>query len=91
MAADGIQVWNPAFDVTPGSLIHGIITEFGVAYKTSPEAGKEASHDLQSFLKSHTSAVKLATNTFTPLGDSDVLKSYVQTKVEVSVDRDHHA
>lgn len=25
-----LQVWNPAFDVTPSSLIQGIITEQGV-------------------------------------------------------------
>ncbi|XP_071795837.1 methylthioribose-1-phosphate isomerase-like [Asterias amurensis] len=31
IAADGIGVWNPAFDVTPAELITGgIITEFGV-------------------------------------------------------------
>ena len=35
IAADGIGVWNPSFDVTPGSLIHGIITEKGVVQKTS--------------------------------------------------------
>ena len=33
IAADGIQVWNPAFDVTPADLIDGIITEVGVAEK----------------------------------------------------------
>ncbi|KAL2833661.1 hypothetical protein BJY01DRAFT_90495 [Aspergillus pseudoustus] len=31
IAADGINVWNPAFDVTPAELIDGIITEKGVA------------------------------------------------------------
>ncbi|XP_011303133.1 methylthioribose-1-phosphate isomerase [Fopius arisanus] len=30
IAAVGIQCWNPAFDVTPASLITGIITEVGV-------------------------------------------------------------
>nr|XP_003700639.1 PREDICTED: methylthioribose-1-phosphate isomerase isoform X1 [Megachile rotundata] len=30
VAAPGIQCWNPAFDVTPASLIRGIITEVGV-------------------------------------------------------------
>lgn len=30
IAAPGIQCWNPAFDVTPASLITGIITEKGV-------------------------------------------------------------
>ncbi|KAB8336760.1 hypothetical protein FH972_021069 [Carpinus fangiana] len=33
IAADGIGVWNPAFDVTPAELIDGIITEVGVAEK----------------------------------------------------------
>ena len=27
---DGVDVWNPAFDVTPAELIAGIITERGV-------------------------------------------------------------
>ncbi|XP_055377721.1 methylthioribose-1-phosphate isomerase isoform X2 [Condylostylus longicornis] len=30
IAAPGIKCWNPAFDVTPASLIKGIITEHGV-------------------------------------------------------------
>lgn len=30
VAAPGISVWNPAFDVTPASLIKGIVTERGV-------------------------------------------------------------
>ena len=33
IAAQGISVWNPAFDVTPSMLIDGIITEVGVAEK----------------------------------------------------------
>ncbi|KAI9848752.1 MAG: S-methyl-5-thioribose-1-phosphate isomerase [Sclerophora amabilis] len=32
-AAPGIDVWNPAFDVTPPELIDGIITEVGVVEK----------------------------------------------------------
>lgn len=31
LAPEGIQIENPAFDVTPASLISGIITEYGVA------------------------------------------------------------
>jgi methylthioribose-1-phosphate isomerase len=30
IAATGINVWNPAFDVTPADLIDGVITECGV-------------------------------------------------------------
>ncbi|KAH9878559.1 S-methyl-5-thioribose-1-phosphate isomerase [Plenodomus lingam] len=35
IAANGINVWNPAFDVTPAELIDGIITEVGVVEKDS--------------------------------------------------------
>jgi methylthioribose-1-phosphate isomerase len=34
-APDGIQVYNPAFDVTPARLIRGIITEKGVIQPVS--------------------------------------------------------
>lgn len=37
----GVQVWNPAFDIAPGALIHGIITEQGLVPKTG--AGFEVS------------------------------------------------
>lgn len=33
VAAPGIDVWNPAFDVTPHALIDAIVTEKGVAVK----------------------------------------------------------
>ena len=32
-AATGIDVWNPAFDITPSALIDGVITELGVVEK----------------------------------------------------------
>lgn len=35
IAANGINVWNPAFDVTPAELIDGVITEVGVVEKDS--------------------------------------------------------
>lgn len=38
VAASGIGVWNPAFDVTPASLISGIITEKGVISKVIADA-----------------------------------------------------
>ncbi|OJD32374.1 methylthioribose-1-phosphate isomerase [Diplodia corticola] len=38
IAANGINVWNPAFDVTPAELIDGIITEVGVLEKDSDGA-----------------------------------------------------
>lgn len=40
VAAD-IQVWNPSFDVTPASLITGIITERGLVEKNSPAGNFE--------------------------------------------------
>lgn len=33
IAATGIDVWNPAFDVTPAALIDGVVTECGVIEK----------------------------------------------------------
>lgn len=30
IAPDGIDVWNPAFDVTPANLVEAIVTEHGV-------------------------------------------------------------
>lgn len=41
IAADGIGVWNPAFDVTPHDLIDGIVTEVGVMVK-----GESGEYDL---------------------------------------------
>lgn len=38
VAASGIAVWNPAFDVTPANLINGIITEKGVISKVTVDA-----------------------------------------------------
>ncbi|KAI3789963.1 hypothetical protein L2E82_02771 [Cichorium intybus] len=37
VAASGINVWNPAFDVTPANLINGIITEKGVITRTGDD------------------------------------------------------
>lgn len=38
VAASGISVWNPAFDVTPATLITAIVTEKGVITKTQIHA-----------------------------------------------------
>lgn len=43
-AAEGIDFWNPAFDVTPHYLIDGIITEVGVAVKN--KQGHFSLHDI---------------------------------------------
>lgn len=47
VAASGICVWNPAFDVTPANLITGIITEKGVITKT----GADDAFDIKDFLQ----------------------------------------
>lgn len=58
IAPEGIDVWNPSFDVTPCSLIQGIITEVGVI-ESSDSAGsgsRDASNgtiDIPSYLKGH--------------------------------------
>jgi methylthioribose-1-phosphate isomerase len=43
IAAEGIDVWNPAFDVTPAELIDGVVTEVGVVQK-----GTDGKFDLRS-------------------------------------------
>ncbi|CCH46939.1 hypothetical protein BN7_6545 [Wickerhamomyces ciferrii] len=42
VAAPGIEVWNPSFDVTPHDLIDGIVTEDGVITKKDGEFDLEA-------------------------------------------------
>jgi methylthioribose-1-phosphate isomerase len=48
VADPNIQVWNPGFDVTPASLIDGIVTEKGVITKS----GDQDQFDIEQFLKS---------------------------------------
>lgn len=53
IAADGIDVWNPAFDITPAELIDGIVTEVGVV-----EKGKDGKFDLTMAMEAHNESVK---------------------------------
>ncbi|EMC91246.1 hypothetical protein BAUCODRAFT_319460 [Baudoinia panamericana UAMH 10762] len=53
IAAKGIDVWNPAFDVTPAELIDGIITELGVVEKSA-----EGVFDLSLAMEAHNETVK---------------------------------
>jgi len=48
IAAEGIEAWNPAFDVAPCDLINGIITERGAI----PRASGESRFDIPAFLAS---------------------------------------
>ena len=56
IAAKGIEVWNPSFDVTPASLIDGIITEIGVFEKDG--SGK---FDLTAAMEARNEGVKPST------------------------------
>jgi S-methyl-5-thioribose-1-phosphate isomerase len=47
IAPEGIAVWNPSFDVTPSSLITGIITELGVAEHKGPVDGTDSVIDMK--------------------------------------------
>eukprot|EP00055_Hartaetosiga_balthica_P003142 m.6666 g.6666 ORF g.6666 m.6666 type:complete len:363 (+) comp2630_c0_seq1:46-1134(+) len=51
LAAPGIGTWNPAFDVTPASLITGIITEKFVAVKKD----RATEFDLQAYIHRYSS------------------------------------
>jgi methylthioribose-1-phosphate isomerase len=57
VAAPQVDVWNPAFDVTPHTLISAIVTEAGVLKPCSPGAP----FDVAGFLKAH--LLKVATDT----------------------------
>jgi len=50
IAPEGIAVWNPSFDVTPCTLITGVITELGVA-ESRPGLDKDSIIDMPSFLR----------------------------------------
>jgi methylthioribose-1-phosphate isomerase len=48
VVCEGVDVFNPSFDVTPFSLITGIITEYGVITKN-----ENGVFDIENFLKNH--------------------------------------
>lgn len=48
-AAEGIEVWNPAFDITPADLIDGVVTEVGVV-----EKGKNGLFDFETIFEQNT-------------------------------------
>jgi methylthioribose-1-phosphate isomerase len=56
IAANGIDVWNPAFDVTPAELIDGIITEVGVVEKDA-----DGNFDLTLAMEAHKEGIKPST------------------------------
>lgn len=56
IAANGINVWNPSFDVTPAELIDGIITEVGVV-----EKGQDGKFDLTLAMEAKNEGIKPTT------------------------------
>lgn len=50
IAPDGIEAWNPAFDVTPAGLITAIVTDKGVVRPKQQGGGKE--FDVKAFCAS---------------------------------------
>lgn len=50
IAPDGIKAWNPAFDVTPASLITAIVTDKGVVRPNRQTGRKEI--DMKAFCDS---------------------------------------
>ncbi|KAK3280797.1 hypothetical protein CYMTET_11376, partial [Cymbomonas tetramitiformis] len=76
LAAPGIGVWNPGFDVAPAGLIAGIITEKGVISKSS---GADV-FPVKEFL---TEAGSSAPSAFYALDEERIL-GYVANKAELS-------
>ena len=56
IAANGIDVWNPAFDVTPAELIDGVVTEKGVV-----EKGEDGVFHFESIFEAGSQGVKPTT------------------------------
>lgn len=63
IAPDGINVWNPAFDVTPSSLIAGLITDLGVA---EAETKTDGVIDMVAFVR-HKGLKERTANAATPI------------------------
>ncbi|XP_024521805.1 methylthioribose kinase [Selaginella moellendorffii] len=74
VAAEGISVWNPAFDVTPAALISAIITDKGVITK----ADESGTFDIPAFVKSLTTTAPGKATSFRPLSENTVA-DYVQS------------
>jgi methylthioribose-1-phosphate isomerase len=56
IATNGINVWNPSFDVTPAELIDGIVTEVGVV-----EKGQDGKFDLTLAMEAKNEGIKPTT------------------------------
>lgn len=82
VAASGVAVWNPAFDVTPARLITAIITDKGIVSK---EKGSTV-FDIPVFLRNHCESAKLDTcQSVTTNGD---LSNGCKQNVDLSEQKD---
>ncbi len=82
VVADGIGVWNPAFDVTPSTLIAGIITEHGTVW---PNASGE--FDMKGFIARATSeAAEGAAGLSMPLQEAQ--KGFSEAELKAYISRD---
>lgn len=52
IAPDGIETWNPAFDITPASLITAIVTDRGVVRPTEGVSSDKKAFDMKAFIVS---------------------------------------
>eukprot|EP01038_Epipyxis_sp_PR26KG_P006470 gene6470-8900_t len=96
IAPDGIAAWNPAFDVTPSSLIRGIITELGVieapihtrTQLSSNSAAADGIIPIASFLKINSNTkqelLERINNAITP--SSSVSTGYVRMNETALID-----
>ncbi|WIA19547.1 hypothetical protein OEZ85_004156 [Tetradesmus obliquus] len=67
VVVEGIDVWNPCFDVTPGRLVEGIITEEGLV----PRDSGSGSHKVAAFMAARQQA-QAANGTAVPRPTSSV-------------------
>lgn len=63
VAPEGIQVWNPCFDVTPAALIEGVITDKGLLPK------KNGQFDVPAFMQNQGLLKKMANGSGTDHGN----------------------
>jgi 5-methylthioribose kinase len=82
VAAEGVGVWNPCFDATPGSLVDAVVTELGVVPRALAAAGEGGGkggagfvHDVPGFLARHGVARRARGGTGAAAGEGDATAS----------------
>ncbi|CAE8637760.1 unnamed protein product [Polarella glacialis] len=87
LAAPGIGVWNPAFDVTPAPLITGVVTEWGLIGK---RGGDSNSFDVSGFLSGGPPPAKRSRRT-TELAEMKKMLEKHALDVEAAISRAERA